>query len=93
METGLPIISSERYPYIFSAALFQLRIVPSSVLLKMASSDDSTIDANNCNRLRISGEWLFYVADQECGWHSPLRARAEQLTHRRQEDFQSLLPC
>jgi hypothetical protein len=45
----LPIISSSEYPYRSSAPLFQLVIVPSKVLLKIASSESSTIEANLSN--------------------------------------------
>src|SRR5208337_506924 len=41
-----PIASAAVYPNIFSAAGFQVEIMPPSVLLIMASSLDSTIAAN-----------------------------------------------
>src|SRR6185436_5263130 len=41
-----PTISSAEYPKMRSAAAFQVSTVPSSVLLTIASSEDSTIEAN-----------------------------------------------
>jgi len=44
---GRPMISWGSYPKIRVAAAFQERIWPSSVLLTIASSDDSTMAANS----------------------------------------------
>src|SRR5579884_3658709 len=45
-EIGLPIISSAEYPNNRSAPRFQVVTMPLSVLLMMASSEFSTIDAS-----------------------------------------------
>jgi hypothetical protein len=45
MKIEEPTISFAEYPKIRSAAAFQVRMVPSSFLLTMASSEDSTIAA------------------------------------------------
>ena len=47
MSTDLPMISSERYPKMRSAAAFQLVIIPFRSFETMASSDDSTMAANS----------------------------------------------
>src|SRR6185369_12264318 len=43
----LPITSFEEYPKTLSAPLFQLVMVPSSLLLRIASSEKLTMEANN----------------------------------------------
>jgi hypothetical protein len=47
MKTGSPTASSRRYPKISSAALFQVVMIPSKLVLMIASFDDSTIAAGN----------------------------------------------
>jgi hypothetical protein len=49
-----PTISAAVYPKIRSAAAFHVRMVPSSFLLTMASSEDSTIAAS---RAAVSAIW------------------------------------
>jgi hypothetical protein len=58
-----PTISAAEYPKILSAAEFQVRMVPSSCLLTMASSEDSTIAAS---RAAVSAIWSG-VGDAEVG--------------------------
>jgi hypothetical protein len=72
-----PTISAAEYPKIRSAAAFQLRMVPSSVLLMMASSEDSTIAAS---RAAVSAIWsgLGVVESGSVRQKSPHRGRGDE---------------
>ena len=92
METGLPIISSERYVHFFRRRVLTI-IVPSRVLLKMASSDDSTIGANSWN---VAAQWRMSFCYRGGSGNAAGARRfrpSEQLIHLRQKTFRSLPPC
>ena len=68
MVMDLPITSSAEYPKIRSAPLFQLVMMPSSVLLIMASSAEAIRDASQYGAISA----LFRLLDWDRSTFSPL---------------------